>query len=368
LTQPTPPLGAGDDTLIRRFAFGELVVTVAPLALAALVAPPPFRRIGLALGLVVVVAYTGHIASSALLLRFHEVRAQLRARPSRRLGAPAVLLVALAIASGAVPVVRFSDVVLAFLAWQLWHFQKQNLGLVALVASHQPGAGLERRERIALLAAGGFGIVSLLARPNLLDLHIHDSPTPIVLTATVGFALTVACGTAFLMRRMLGGSWSGPVSLLYAAGLLFFLPAFLFTRSLAAVTGMAIAHGMQYLWVLRQVDGLTGHETEHAARRTSPWLLVGCAALGGSILTILGSYRSSPEPMMRVLGGLYLGLVCMHFAFDGSIWRMRDPWSRRFVTSHLQLLHHAAPLIAPSGHATHARAGISVVTQEGAVA
>ncbi len=333
-----PRLGADDGAPVRRFALGAAGLTIGPLAVAPFVAPHSFQRPDLAVGVAVVVAYTGHIACSALLGRFPEVRAQLRERPVRRLAAPATLLVMLCATAALVPVVRFTDVVLAFLAWQLWHFQKQNLGLVALAASRQRGAIIRRSERIALRAAGAFGIVSLVARPGLLNLHLHPLPDFVLVGATTGYAVATVVGFGCLGRRLLERTWSGPVMLLDAACLLFFLPALVFTNSLAAVLGMAIAHGLQYLWVLRSVDGLTGRRPAARPNRwNSNWLLLACAVAGGSLLTLLGSYRTSADPMARVLGGLYLGLVCLHFVFDASVWRMRDPWARKFVTTRVRL-------------------------------
>jgi len=61
---------------------------------------------------------------------------------------------------------------LPFFGWQFLHFQKQNLGVVALAASSGGTAPLRRGERRALGASGGTGTCALLAHPALLQLSV----------------------------------------------------------------------------------------------------------------------------------------------------------------------------------------------------
>ncbi len=76
-----------------------------------------------------------HVASTACLFTVPSVRRHARGRPARYLCAPAAV-----IACGTAAAVLLSPHALAwlllpFFAWQFHHFQKQNLGLVALAAS-----------------------------------------------------------------------------------------------------------------------------------------------------------------------------------------------------------------------------------------
>ena len=63
--------------------------------------------------------------------------------------------------------------VLLVLAWQLHHFQKQNLGQVALVGASRGLVSLHRGERAAICATGAAGIGGVWANPALLQLDVR---------------------------------------------------------------------------------------------------------------------------------------------------------------------------------------------------
>jgi hypothetical protein len=240
------------------------------------------------------------------------------------------------------------------LVWQLWHFQKQNLGMVSLCASALGASSPRRFERAVLLTAGALGVLGLLCRPALLDLHLPSQSAAVGTIVAVGFWLTVATGIIVVARRTTRRSWPPPVAAMYMLTLVFFAPAFLFTNNLAAVVGMAGAHGLQYLWLLRRVDGVVPApwRRRQSAGGGSTWVLLSVAAAGGAALTLMGGLRSAVGPL-KILGGVYLGLVCLHFAFDGAIWRMRDPWPRRFATTRLRFTGAAAEWANIHAHRGH---------------
>jgi hypothetical protein len=250
---------------------------------------------------------------------------------------PSAIAVALCIAATLLPAADFVFPLALFLVWQLWHFQKQNLGMVSLCASALGASSPRRLERAVLLTAGALGVLGLLCRPALLDLHLPARPAAASTVVAVGFGLTVATGVIVVARRTNRRSWPPQVASMYLLALVFFAPAFLFTTNLAAVVGMAGAHGLQYLLLLRRVDGVVPTARRRWQRRGggSTWVLVSVAAAGGAALTLMGGLRSAVGPL-KILGGVYLGLVCLHFAFDGAIWRMRDPWPRRFAAARLR--------------------------------
>ena len=63
--------------------------------------------------------------------------------------------------------------VLLLLAWQLHHFQKQNLGQVALTGASLGLASLRRGERTAICTTGAAGIAEVCAHPGLLQLDVR---------------------------------------------------------------------------------------------------------------------------------------------------------------------------------------------------
>jgi hypothetical protein len=123
---------------------------------------------------------------------------------------------------------------------------------------------------------------------------------------------------------------------MYLMALLFFLPVFVFGSPYAAVGGMTVAHGMQYLLLLGLVAAGSGTRLVQLAT------LCNMALLGGAALE-KASHLHGAAPAARLLFGAYLGAVMAHFVIDAGLWRLRDPFPRAFLA-------RRAPHLVPSQH------------------
>jgi hypothetical protein len=128
---------------------------------------------------------------------------------------------------------------------------------------------------------------------------------------------------------------------MYLMALLFSLPIFVFRSPYAAVGGMTIAHGFQYLLLV----GLVAAGNRPG---TSRWLrLAGFANLvlvGGALLSGASHLHGFP-PAIRLVFGAYLGVVTAHFVIDAGFWRMRDPFPREFMARHVPGLAPSRPKV-----------------------
>ena len=50
------------------------------------------------------------------------------------------------------------------------------------------------------------------------------------------------------------------------------------------------------------------------------------------------SHLHAAGPGGRLLSGAYLGAVMAHFVIDAGLWRLRDPFPRQFLASHVPYL------------------------------
>jgi hypothetical protein len=228
-------------------------------------------------------------------------------------------------------------VLLPFFAWQFHHFQKQNIGMVALSASSARLGGLRRAERRAIYAAGLCGVVGLVAHPALLQLDVRPVLGDAFPGAAFGYGVAVLAGLVVLSRRP-AGDHPASFSALYVTALLFPLPIFVFTSPYAAVGGMTIAHGLQYLLLV----GLVARGAERGAVRHRDVTLLCAVGLAGGVLLSVLSHLHSATPSLRVLFGVYLGVVCAHFVVDAGLWRLRHPFLRAFLSARV-------PFLSPGG-------------------
>jgi hypothetical protein len=302
------------------------------------------------LGALIVFGYTGHVASTLWLARFPELRTMTRHRQGRLLAVPAALIVGACVA---VCLLSSSDrvwLLLGFYVWQFLHFQKQNLGLVAMTARAHGAPTLGRVERRALVLAGGSGIAALLARPTLLDLHPGYRLGWLFPLAVIVWMGAVLTGLATMRRRPRNDR---PTTLLlcYGSGLLFFGPVFAFRSPYEAVAPLVIVHGVQYLWLLSTmaVDRRLSERPEPSVgfgpRTRALAALGGLVLVGGLGLSLLSGLHAAQSSGLTLLYGLYLGIVMTHFVFDATIWRGQDQWSQRFLTTRIPFLAAPAPSV-----------------------
>jgi hypothetical protein len=116
--------------------------------------------------------------------------------------------------------------------------------------------------------------------------------------------------------------------------LLFFGPVFIFHSPYAAVAGMTIEHGLQYLLLV----GLVAAARSRGKRRVVGLaLLLNLGLLGGLLLSAASHLHNAPA-IGRAVFGAYLGVVMTHFVIDAGIWRLREPFPRAFMTSRLPFL------------------------------
>jgi hypothetical protein len=187
-----------------------------------------------------------------------------------------------------------------------------------------------------LTVAGIGGVVALLGHPDLLQVAgAHRT------------SVLFAAGGALFASGVLGGAWAAsrrrsgrrPAQFVavYAVSLLFFLPVFVFASPYAAVAGLTIAHGLQYLLIMGLVAA------GPAKIDSGVLVLVNIALLLGLGLNRM-SHLHGASAAGRALYGLFLGLSVSHFVIDAGLWRLRDEFPRAFLTRRLPYLLAPAQL------------------------
>ncbi len=326
-----------------------ILLTCASLACAVVLAPPAGAQPMRALSWLLFTGSSVHVASTGWLFTVPAVRAYGREHLVRCLWAPCAIVVIAAAAAAAISPAWFQWLLLPYFGWQLFHYQKQNIGMTALAASSGRVRGLLPAERWPLLVAGWAGTAALIARPAMLGLRLGPWAVAgvIFLLAATTFMVSATAGIAALIRRPQAERPVG-FCVAYLACLLFFVPAFVFGSPYAAVGGLTIAHGLQYLLLVTLIAG--GDQVSAAGSALSRVvrlaLLANVAFVGGAALSG-ASHLHDAGPAGRLIFGAYLGVVMAHFVIDAGLWRMRDPLARNFLITHLPYLVPATSAATP---------------------
>jgi hypothetical protein len=339
--------GAARPGLSRAWLLATLTVTLAAFAAAVALAPPASAPPVRGLAWLLFVGSSVHVASTGWLYTLPEVRGYARRHRARLVLLPIGLILATAVLAAALSPAAMAWFLLPYYAWQFFHFQKQNLGmaaLAALAASSRRAAPLRPAERRALMTAGYAGIAGLIAHPGLLQLRLDPGLALIYPAAAAVFAGAVGVGVITVARRPGGGVAFRAV---YLSSLCFFGPVFAFGSPYAAVGGMTIAHGLQYLLLVGLVAAGNGQLPGRVMR-----LAAACnvALIGGAALSAASHLHGAAFAGRLAFGG-YLGAVMAHFVIDASLWRLRDPFPRAFLASRVPGLLPPARVSAPDGSA-----------------
>jgi hypothetical protein len=331
--EPVPRTAAALAGGARAWLAATVALTVGAAAVAIALAPPGSAPAPRGLAFLLFVGSSVHVASTGWFYTVPEVRAHMRDRPARYLWWPLALITGACATLLLVPAAAIPWLLLPYFGWQFFHFQKQNLGITALAAASRRIGPLTKPERGALMAAGLAGIAGLVAKPGLLQLAIRPVPPLGFGVAAVAFGLSVAAGVGCLARRPPDRRPAG-FAAVYLTSLLFSLPVFVFASPYAAVAGLTVAHGLQYLLLMGLVAAGGGRGRARTVRLA---LLCDIALLGGAVLSV-ASDQEHAQAGERVLFGLFLGAVMAHFVIDAGLWRMREQFPRAFLAARLPYL------------------------------
>jgi hypothetical protein len=346
VAETVDPGSAAPAAMRRAWLAATVAATVCPFALAITLAPAAGERPVAALTWLLFVGSSVHVASTAWFYFLPEVRSHMARHRARYLWWPLTLVCGLAAITPMLSASALTSVLLVFFAWQFFHFQKQNLGVAALAARCTGAAALTRWERAMLIASGVGGIIGLLGHPALLQLATRRHADWVFAAGAVLWGVCLLGGAGALARRP-ARQRAAPFVILYLTGLTFFLPVFLFDSPYAAVAGLTIAHGLQYLLLLGL---LAAAPSQEGARRNSLLILVNLSLVVGLALN-RASHLHSSVGVGRAIFGAYLGLVSAHFIVDAGLWRLRDEFPRNFLSQRLPylLLTDTAPHFSRRG-------------------
>ncbi len=271
------------------------------------------------------IASNFHVAATGWFYTDPKLRPHIRARPVRFVVAPVLLIAGSALLFQFASQAQRAYLLAAFLCWQLWHYQKQNVGLLSFVAAGTQTGPLSVWERRTLMLAAVAGILGFFSvsefsqspmAPRLAQLH--------QLGALVYLLVPIALAIAVIRTPALRRSRLRLAYLLLGAS--FFLPTFIFSDQMSATMGYAMAHGLQYLVFMGVV----------AAGRPRP-------AMAFAVLVSLGAFGAAALDAARDAGdradlsygfalyGAFLGVVMAHFVLDADIWRLREPFQRAYM-------------------------------------
>jgi hypothetical protein len=267
-------------------------------------------------------------------------------RPALSLGAiPAVLFAVTFAVLLFLPLWAVLAYMLAYLHFGMLHFGRQNLGVLSFVsriALRRPMSAFERRTIMAGVIAGIFATYSIFApalglSQKAFPFDVSRIEPVFSLGWYVGAAINVALVPTTLwyaVAHRRDYDWSTLTA--WLASVFFFLPMFLTTNPLFALSAWTVAHGLQYVVFL----------FFHAAGKRQPLLpltFLGAAVAAGVVIWRISATVQGGDgtEAIKFAVAIITGTTLVHYWVDQFLWKLGTPERRKwFADNYAFLFQH----------------------------
>lgn len=273
-----------------------------------------------------------HVAASYALYLDPELRPFFRENRGRYLIAPAAVVLASGTLLSVAGTRLAATALLLYFVWQTHHYTRQNVGVFSFAARARRSLPPTNMERAAITTAGFAGVVGMIT----LITPYEDTPFATLAMYAHNVAALVFLGAVGMLVLCLPRAREAGDLVRFAflvGGVAFYLPTFVYRDPFSAVSSYAIAHGCQYLVFMGYIAGARRGEA-------APRLLLGTvaiAAVGGLLLWHI-QYASRDGAPGGFVFGVYLGLVMAHFIIDAGVWRLSEPFQRKYMSERFRFL------------------------------
>jgi hypothetical protein len=383
VTATAPVAGPLSRSFITPQVFGTIliVVTIIPFVSVGvqwLFGQTPFFPLQSTIALLATI----HVPLTVYLLFDPNIRAMMWRRPIGLIVMPTLIFAGcfvLFIAGGAQRQAGTAAFLVYFqlfvLAWNLWHFGKQNIGVYSFFRISQSRSRMLPVEKRLMMFAAALGAMTTfgLGTPAYVKSYAsHESFDGLVTfskyvmwTGSAGQLVLFAVAVWLVIVQRARHGWQ--TALLFLTCTNYFIPQYLFAQGVPGSFVFAcntLGHGLQYCTFL---GFHAGNDAEKRERNGPPWArylmpaaflltalfladfyyfqkVVSVAGVAHRISLWFGSPAGLDN---AVIDSIVIGILLNHFWLDSFFWRFQDPQSRNWMLSRFSFLFGSRP-VAPA--------------------
>ena len=296
----------------------------------------------------------GHVALTVLFYFDRAFRTLATSQPGRFIVAPLMIVGALPFLLMANETLFKASVFLVF-AWNIWHFHKQNMGVLSLICISNGQRPPDRYARLLAGLACAAGIASFVPR-QFASIYgdgafLFDAAALDTLLFAALLGLIVLSAFASLARW---GTQNGAAQIFYFASvsvysIVFLLPGEIVYFAMAQAT----AHGLQYaimVYAMGPASGLA-HPRPPEPRKTARLIyacLVWTVLLLWSLFILKGDHAArllddllGTSAVLSWVQAFAVAALLAHFIVDGGAFKLREQGPREWMQSRIgRLLSH----------------------------
>jgi hypothetical protein len=350
-------VAAGDErvrpargTLFKRyFLVALLISTWLPIAFFILLAPAGEGVGGGLAGVKYVLLFLGtaHVPTTFFFYTDREFNEIIRSHKVRYVYVPILLTIATGLAF-ALSSYRFQAfILLAYWAWQAFHYGRQNVGIYAFASIAQTGRAPHRAEKLAiefgtiLGILGTFKILGMAVAPD----YLHSTFNRLYSVGFFAFAAVFVFSLAVYLKFY--RDTTAFKTLFFFTSVFFFYPVFISTEMNVAFLSYAIAHGLQYIIFMTVISAKAkGNDEPRKALRRNVWKLLLLLVVAGLAFWRVGDLKQVElvknswfyTGVADFLFGAVLGATMSHFVIDAGAWKLSMSRQRAYISKRFDFI------------------------------
>ncbi|HEY3024878.1 MAG TPA: hypothetical protein VGJ55_01870 [Pyrinomonadaceae bacterium] len=328
--------------LKRYFLLSLLVSTWVPFLFFILVAPShPGSGSLSAVKTVFLFLGTAHVPATLFFYTDRAFSPIIRKHKFRYVYAPILLAVTTGLLFAFLSTTGQAFLLLAYWAWQAFHYGRQNIGIYAFASIAQTGTAPHRMEKLAidfgtiLGILGTFKILGTAVAPA----YLHRTFGNLYQFGHIAFAAVLLFSLIVYVKLYRNTTLFK--TLFFFTSVFFFYPVFISTDMNIGFLSYAMAHGLQYIIFMTVISVNDPPETGRGTVqfKNIMWLLVFVLVIGfvfyrGGELRTLEAIRNNTVylKLADFLFGALLGATMGHFVIDAGAWKLSSVLQRTYIT------------------------------------
>ncbi len=323
----------------RWFLVALLISTWLPIAFFIFVVPSRGELTGFA-GIKTVFLFLGtaHVPATLFFYldkNFSDIR---RKHPVRYIYAPIFLIIITGLLFAFANTITQAFVLLAYWAWQAFHYGRQNIGIYAFASIAETGASPRKEEKLAiefgtiLAILGTFKILGTAVAPQ----YLHRAFDLFYQVGLVAFFAVPVFSLVVYVKFFKHTTFLK--TLLFFTSVFFFLPVFISTDNNIGFLSYAMAHGLQYIIFMTVISATTGGSIQSYSYKSLAQLAVLLLIVGFAFWRVndLRDFEIVKSTWTYARGadflfGAVLGATMAHFVVDADAWRLSLESRREYI-------------------------------------
>ncbi len=311
---------------------------------------------------------TIHVPLTIYLFFDAAIRQRIQGDPIKFILAPAmILIVSIAIFTGSTEpradhnASALAYVSLGILAWNLWHFGKQNIGVYSYYRLGNAGRMLQTEKRMIYLGAvlGAIsaiilGFDSYISNYSEHSRFVHVIALTSYVTGVAQYVQYALTAVSLLYVARYRERFDIKTTAVFLICVNFFLPAYISigdTRWASVFSIGSLSHGLQYVAFLlfHSFNTTDGFQRKLKVRSRSAPMMTVFLVITGLVLGELYMFHAITRHIdvtglmpskywLSFVDGLTNGVLLNHFWFDSFFWRFNNPSARQWMIDRYSFL------------------------------